>query len=181
MDQQINKIEKLIYACFKEITDHTMQTEVLSPHIKEINNNLKSMSDLVEEIKNDPSPRHNIISDSYSKREIKSDDEKESLIKLAYALSRFDYGIINDILKSNYNQSAVFSYLSHKMKVKSNTLKNYRDMFDPYVRQEKSNRKGWYQRQLSPEFRVIKELWDIADYKEIKKEISKIINHSKKQ
>ena len=122
---------------------------------------------------------NDIGGDPYSQREIKSDDEKEELLKLAYALSKFDHVIINDILKSNYNQSAVFSYLSNKMKVKPNTLKNYRDLFDPHIKNKRSNRKGWYQRQLSPEFRVIKELWDDLDYKEIKNEISKVIGYSK--
>jgi len=168
-----DEIEKLVNECFKQIADHTLQSEIISPHIRMINENLKEMSTLLEMVKKDDDEPDSF----YRHREritIKSSD-KEALIKIAYAMSRFDYQIINDITKNNYNQTEAFNFLSHILKTKPNTLKNYRDMFDPYVEQENSKRKGWYQKELSPDFRAIKDNWDNENYDFIKDEIKTII------
>ncbi len=175
MNKQIDKIEKLIYTCFKEISEHAMQSEILSSHIREINGNLKSMLDLIDQINKKDSLQINTVTKNYSQREVKPNDEKEKILIVAYALSRFNHFIINDILKSKHNQSAVFNYLSHQLEVKVNTLKNYRDAFDPYVKQENSDRKGWYQKKLTPEFIAIKEILDRENRDLIKEKISKII------
>ena len=105
---------------------------------------------------------------------IKKEIDKKQL-QVAYAMSRFDYHIINDITKNNYNQTKIFEFLAHKLKVKSNTLKNYRDSFDPYVKQENSNRKGWWQKKLTHEFKAIKENYDNKTENDIKKELEKIL------
>jgi len=175
MTHPVNEIERLIYDCFKEITDHTMQTDVLSPQIKSINANLKAMTELVEKLKTRDSSFNTAYARNYGQRETMRGDEKGNVIKLAYVLSRFDYYIINDILNSHYNQGEVFRVLSDKLKVKQNTLKNYRDAFDPHVKQERSNRRGWHQKELPADFQARKSLWDTRDHDFIKAEIEKII------
>ena len=37
MNQNINEIEVLVNQCFREIADHTLQSDILSPQIKTIN------------------------------------------------------------------------------------------------------------------------------------------------
>jgi anion-transporting ArsA/GET3 family ATPase len=175
MERVTNEMQKLVYSCFKEIADHAMQSEVLSPQIKRINDNLKKISSLIEELDVQQMLTKNTEARHFSSRDFISGNEKQDIIKVAYALSRFDYYLINEILQTQYNQSEVFQFLSEKLKVKLNTLKNYRDMFDPYVRQERSNRKGWYQKELSSEFEARKSLWDVKEESYIKAEIEKII------
>lgn len=43
------------------------------------------------------------------------------------------------------NQSEAFKEISKKLSLNPNTLKNYRDLFDPVTKNNK--RKGWYQRE----------------------------------
>lgn len=176
MEKVINEMQKLVYSCFVEITDHAMQSEVLSPQIKKVNDNLKKLSSLIEELTAQKKMLINTEEQHVPSREFIYGNEKQDIIKVAYALSRFDYYLINEILQTQYNQNAVFQFLSRKLMVKLNTLKNYRDMFDPYVRQERSNRKGWYQRELPSEFEARKSLWDVKDEDFIKAEIKKIIS-----
>ena len=170
-----NEIQKLIFNCFQEITDHTLQSDVISPHIKEINNNLKQMIGLLEKTKTQDFDNPTLHSQSRHQRNTIKDIDKGKVIKVAYAMSRFDYHIINDITKNTYNQTDAFEFLSHKLNVKTNTLRNYRDSFDPYIHQENSNRRGWYQKELIPDFETIKEKWDDKDYNFIKDEIKNIL------
>ena len=167
-------IEKLVYACFKELTNHTLQTEVLSPHIKIINLHLENILKCVEKIQDS---RPNPISQSNVRNIAKSTD-RDLVLKIAYAMSRFDFPIINDILKKRFNQTETFQYLAEKLNVKAATLRNYRDMFDPYVKQENSHRKGWHQLQLSDEYQAIKKEYDAMDYASIKNEIESILSIS---
>jgi len=100
----------------------------------------------------------------------------DEIIKIAYAMSRFDYHILNDILNHQFNQTSAYQYLEAKFNVKYTTQRNYRDAFDPYVKQEKSNRRGWWQKKLSPQFQAIKENYDKKGYASIKNEIESILN-----
>jgi len=101
---------------------------------------------------------------------------KNAASKIAYVMSRFDYPLINEILKENFNQTGAFEYLAQKLNVKATTLRNYRDRFDPYVKQEKSNRRGWWQVKLTDEFRAIKDEYDKKDREAIKHEIEGILS-----
>jgi hypothetical protein len=131
--------------------------------------------ELIEEIKDDHSQKSFSPSNHNFQRKSKSKREKKPLIETAYVMSRFDYLIINDIFKSDYNQSEAFNFLSHKLDVKPNTLKNYRDMFDPHIKQQNSERRGWVGKNLPHDFMEIKNTWDDLEYGEIKEKISKII------
>jgi hypothetical protein len=167
-------IEKLVYACFKELTNHTLQSEVLSPHIKAINHHLENILKYLEKTQDS---RLNPISYRDERNYIKGND-KCALLKTAYAMSRFDYYIINDILKKHFNQTEAFQYLAEELNVKTSTLRNYRDRFDPYVKQEKSNRRGWHQIELADELQAIKDEYDGMDFAGIKNEIEAILSIS---
>lgn len=167
-----NKIEKLVYDSIIQLNQHSYQSEVISPYIKVINQNLAEILRHLNETENELSiPRKH----STERHFIRS-DEKSALIQIAYAMSRFDFGIINDILDKSFNQKQAFQYLSEKLKIKPATLRIYRDNFDPYVDQVNSNRKGWYQKPLSDEFQAIKDEYDLLDYESIKSEIESILS-----
>jgi hypothetical protein len=173
MNEIKRNIEKLVYNCFKEITNHTLQSEIISPHIKNINHNLENILKNLEALQDS---RLNYKPHSGERMIVRS-TKKNALIKIAYAMSRFDYHIINDILKNKFNQTEAFQYLAEKLNVKMATLRNYRDMFDPYVKQKFSNRMGWHQKELSPEFQAIKNEYDNKDEATIKNEIETILNN----
>lgn len=157
-------IEKLVSNCFKEIADHSLQSEVRSTHIKAINENLKSILSQLESL-----PSHSVdYRGRVRERANAMGAQRNDVITYAYVMSRFDFPIINDILQTNFNQTEAFEYLAQRLNVKTATLRNYRDKFDPYVEQEKSDRKGWHQVKLSPEFQSIKDEYDNKDSDEIK-------------
>jgi hypothetical protein len=172
MNDAKRNIEKLIFDCFKEITNHTLQSEVISSHIKNININLQSILEYLEEIEDNHTSNKTLSRERVLVRSF----EKNNILKIAYAMSRFDFHIINGILNCHFNQTEAFQYLADKLNIKLTTLRNYRDMFDPYVKQEKSNRQGWHQKELSPEFQAIKDRYDNEDYASIKDEIETVLN-----
>jgi hypothetical protein len=76
---------------------------------------------------------------------------------IAYYFSRFDKDAINSLGYSR--QGDAFSDIAKRLKVKPNTLKNWRDEFDPIHR----FRRGWYQRPMSPSrVRVVEALQDLS-------------------
>ncbi len=167
MNEANQHIEKIVYSCFKEIADHTLQSEVISPHIKNIKNNLEYILNHLKKC----SSKHVNFTPRNREKTIAMSGKKNAVIRIAYAMSRFDYHIINDILKSDFNQTETFEFLAAKLNVKATTQRNYRDRFDPYVKQEKSNRKGWYQMELLDALQAVKKEYDEKDYTEIKNEI----------
>ena len=137
---------------------------------------LQKIQDFVEDFHRDATPVPDPIPPhDETPRQTSPNNERENQIKIAYVMSRFDYNIINDIRGVMQNQKKTFAYLSAIMNVNINTLKNNRDSFDPYVKQENSNRRGWWQKELTPEFKAIKEKYDDKEYDVIKKEIEKLI------
>jgi len=64
----------------------------------------------------------------------------------AFYLSKFEH----DKLRLG-NQGETFSKIADALSIKKNTLKNYRDYFDPHTG---SHRKGWWQVELSPQFAI---------------------------
>jgi hypothetical protein len=166
-------IERLVSDCFKEIADHSLQSEVRSIHIKNIINNLQEILKQLEY--RNPQTYFKPLS---RERAIKNrKDSKYTILKIAYAMSRFDYPLIQDILDKSLNQTAAFEYLSEKLDIKATTLRNYRDRFDPYVQQENSDRIGWKQAELPDEYIAVKKECDEKDYETIKKEIENILTN----
>jgi len=171
VDELKQNIEKIVADCFKEIADHSLQSEVRSKHIMVINDNLKKILNCLES-----SPNHRTICKVHDRERVNvGGDIRNAAIKIAYAMSRFDYQIINDILKTHLNQTEAFEYAAGQLSIKMTTLRNYRDRFDPYVKQENSNRKGWWQVELPEEFQAIKDDFDAMNYSEIKNVIGTIL------
>ncbi len=165
-------IEKIVADCFKEIADHSLQSEVRSRHIKALNDNLKKILECLES-----NPNRRIDYKVHDRERVNvGADKRNAATKIAYAMSRFDYQIINDILKTHLNQTEAFGYAAGRLNLKMTTLRNYRDRFDPYVKQENSNRKGWWQVELPEEFQAIKDEFDAMNYSEIKNEIGAILS-----
>jgi hypothetical protein len=178
MEKKIIEIQKVLNSCYRDLANHALQKEVLSPQIKKFRDKLNELSSLIEEIDAEQLLAKKSETQHFFTRAHISQNEKEDLIKIAYALSRFDFYLFNEILKTHYNQTEVIRLLAKKFKIKPSTLKNYRDKFDPYVEQERSERKGWYKKQLEPKFKARKSAWDGKDESYIKAEIEKIIKNS---
>jgi len=68
---------------------------------------------------------------------------RQALIS-AFYLSKFGH---DNLLLGN--QGETFSAIAKALSVKKNTFKNYRDYFDPHTG---SNRKGWWQVEMPPQF-----------------------------
>ncbi len=99
--------------------------------------------------------------------------EKEH--KVAYYFSRFEH----DILYPKYTQEKAFEKASEILGVKKNTLKNKRDLFDPFVNdlKERGNRrKGWHQKgKLSDAMEKVFSRYLHMDETDIEKEIREIL------
>lgn len=168
-NEALRRIEMLVSDSFREIADHAFQSEVNSQHIKKIKNNLSEILTACQLSMEEIAP-------AISYRTKLEDADKVNILKIAYAMSRFDYHLLNKITGSSFNQSEAFNYLEKVTGTKSTTLRNVRDRFDPYVKQERSRRKGWHQVQLTPDYIEIKTLYDKQDEAAISRDIVKILN-----
>jgi hypothetical protein len=85
-----------------------------------------------------------------SRQRLASGDERhrQALIA-AFYLSKFEHGKLG-----LGNQGETFAVVAGKLGTKTNTLKNYRDYFDPHTG---SGRRGWWQVELPPQFATILE------------------------
>lgn len=96
--------------------------------------------------------------------------------KVAYYLSRFEH----DKLFPNNNQSQAFEEISEILGVKLTTIRNKRDMFDPFcnnIKDKGPKRKGWWQNdRLSNDMERIYIYYQNLEEKEIEKEIRDILN-----
>jgi DNA-directed RNA polymerase subunit F len=171
--ETLQKIELLVSDSFREIADHAFQDEVNSQHVKKIKNNL---SEILAVCQKDIDEVSSVI----AHRTRLEESDKFNILKIAYAMSRFDYHILNKILGTRYNQSESFNYLEKLTKVKATTLKNIRDRFDPYVKQERSERVGWHQVQLTPDYQDIKNIYDKKDESFISHEMKEILGEYRK-
>ena len=142
------KFENLISNCKSELLNHTLQSEVASPHIKNINSYLDECLNILQknsqenpEIKRSRAAKVNA-------------DVKSKILFFAYCMSKWDYLFTNTLTGNTFNQSEAFEYLADKLKTKVGTLRNYRDEFDSHVKQNRSNRQGW-KKPLNLEFRAI--------------------------
>ncbi|MTI69244.1 MAG: hypothetical protein FH751_03170 [Firmicutes bacterium] len=105
-----------------------------------------------------------------------SDEIIEKEHKVAYYLSRFEH----DLLFPQYNQSQAFDKISNILGIKVNTLKNKRDLFDPFCNKIKPRgrkRRGWWQKdRLSDDMQRIFNRYLHKDEVEIREEIKEILN-----
>ncbi len=166
------KIEMLVYDSFREIADHAFQEQVSSRHIRKIKDNLTEIMSICQKEREQVAP-------AIAVRTRIEDSRRMNILKIAYAMSRFDYPIINKILGTRYNQSETFNHLEKLTGVKSATLKNMRDRFDPYVEQEGKDkkRKGWHQVQLASDYEEIRKRYDKEGEDSIAEEIKSLLNN----
>lgn len=90
---------------------------------------------------------------------------------VAYYLSRFDEEAVKNLGYST--QSEAFEDISRRLGVKRNTLKNWRDEFDPIH----PFRKGWYQRPMSPSRARVVEAFHDLDEQETRQIVLEIVNN----
>lgn len=166
--ESLSRIKVLLTESINEIANHAFQNEVNSIHLKRIKDNLIDMLSICKQETESVSP---VIA---SRTRLDYAD-KTHILKIAYVMSRFDYPLLNNILSTHYNQTETLNYLEKLTGVKSTTLKNIRDRFDPYVKQERSNRRGWYQVQLTPDYLEIKAEYDDKGEEFIAEEIKNIL------
>ncbi len=174
-EQDTNKILALVNDSFKNLAEHAFQDDVNSPYLKQIKTNLSE----IEQICKDASSAEAVtISSQRTRNPI---EDKTNLLKIVYAMSRFDYPMIQSITKTQCSQTEAFNYLAKITGTKATTLKNMRDRFDPYVTQTRSKRKGWHQVDLLPEYQAIKDSYDTKDESTITQEIAEILEQLKKK
>ena len=164
-------IAGIVNECLNEIMEHLLQGNVNSIHIKNVRDMLLDIKKLCDagSYVSTPTPIK-------SKRNRVNDKQKEDIYKIAYSLSRFDFHIFNDILGTPYNQTQVLEALEKATGVKASTLRNNRDRFDPYVKQEASDRKGWHQADLPPELLALKNEYDLLTREQITEELRQILS-----
>lgn len=168
---EAQKIIALVTASYKNLAEHAFQTEVNSPYLRQVKDNLAE----IEKLCQSPQP----VMSAPIRKIRNTITDKTSLLKIAYAMSRFDYPLIQSITNSSYNQTEAFDFLARTTGTKATTLKNMRDQFDPYVKQERSNRKGWHQAELPSEYKAIKNQYDKKTEEDVTTEIIKILKTMK--
>lgn len=163
-------VSGIVNECLNEIMEHLLQTNVNSVHIKNVRDMLFDIKQLCDTGSYAPTPPP-----LKPKRNKVNDEQKEDLYKIAYSLSRFDFHIINNIFGTRYNQTQAFDEIEKITGVKASTLRNNRDRFDPYVKQEASDRKGWHQVELPPDLQVVKNEYDRLSREQITEELRQIL------
>lgn len=148
------ELKKLVMDCKSELLNHTLQSDVVSIHIKQINSYLDSCLAILEK---------DMASDGMRSVGVRNPrvtgDARDNVLFFAYCMSRFDTEFVNSILGRIFNQTEAFDYLADALDVKVATLRNYRDTFDSHVEQERSNRQGW-KKDLNDEFKYVMAKYD---------------------
>ncbi|BCG65752.1 MAG: hypothetical protein methR_P3607 [Methyloprofundus sp.] len=151
------KIKNLLSQCKSELLNHTLQNKVVSPSIKNIN---LYLDECLTFLKAENTPPEIIYRNTRNSRSPKVyGEERENILFIAYCMSKLDYQFVNKITGEYYNQTEAFSFLAQKLKIKTPTLRNYRDAFDYHVKQLYSNRIGW-KKELAPDLEKVKEKYD---------------------
>jgi len=165
---------KLIASCRDELMEHLMQNVVNSIHIKNANNYLTSMKNILDQDLTITESEISVAQHA-TKRAVQRGSgqrtNKKDILKMAFALSKFDYNSFNNILGTTLNQGEVFKMVSAFFNLKPATLRNYRDAFDRHVEQVYSNRAGWDSEKLAPDLQEVKDSFDALSEEEIADEI----------
>jgi 5-methylcytosine-specific restriction protein A len=117
--------------------------------------------------------RYSIPLTNYIDYTKKMKKEHKLALIAAYYLSRFDrlaYQTLNfgGVIETH---EAIGNILG----VKTSTIQNMRDEFDPY---HKNTRKGWWQRELAPSRRQVKEKFENQTEAELRQIVLEILNNS---
>ena len=117
-----------------------------------------------------------IVASSGKETERNKIGNKENVNKVAYYFSRFEH---YDLYKGS--QTLAFENAAKKLKVKSSTLRNLRDRFDPYCNEIKTiepKRSGWHQVDLLVDMQEIFDTYYNKTKQEILPEILQILELS---
>jgi hypothetical protein len=98
------------------------------------------------------------------------DDMRDVVLTAAYYLSRFQH---NQLGLGNQDQT--LEQLADRLHVKKNTLKNYRDRFDPHTG---SGRRGWWQATLSPELKGVIDRLQGCSEEQVREMVMQWLNHA---
>ena len=165
------KIDNHVTVCLEEVVEHLLQDRVNSSHIKNIRNGLIEIRQCLENLSETPQTFPSgvkwKVNTRTSTKVLGGDLGKDSILVIAFAMSKFDYVLFNNLYSLNLNQGEVFEMVAALLGVKSTTLRNYRDTFDSHVVAVRGRqRKGW-KKPLPPEFKVVMERLDSLDEDEM--------------
>ena len=93
---------------------------------------------------------------------------------IAYYLSRFDKKALKNLNYATWTEA--FNDIAFKMKVQKNSVKNWRDEFDPLF----GHRAGWHNRPMAPSRNAIAEEMENLGEEDIWKIVIKILNGGEK-
>lgn len=91
-------------------------------------------------------------------------------LTIAYYLSRFNKEALAKLGYSNFHSA--FESIAHMLKQKTATIKNMRDVFDPFF---DNGRVGWYQRPLAGSRKEIFKRYEKASFDDMTTLVKKII------
>lgn len=146
-------LKNLILDCKSELLNHTLQNDVVSPHIKSINSFLDECMGILQ-----GSPQDGLHRRRERSQNIQG-DARSNILFFAYCMSKWDFQFVNLMTGESFNQSEAFNYLSSALKMKVATLRNYRDTYDSHINQRRSDRVGW-KIELNSEYKEIIRQYD---------------------
>lgn len=152
--EEQKELNELVMDCKSELLNHTLQSDIVSIHIKKINSNLDSCLALLQ--KNLELANTRVVGGRNARV---TGDSRENILFFAYCMSKWDTDFVNSMLGKILNQTEAFDYLSDALNVKVATFRNYRDTFDSHVAQVRSRRQGW-KKALNDEFKFIIKKYD---------------------
>jgi hypothetical protein len=173
-----NEAERLISKSLNELMEHLMKNAGNSIHLKNIKNNLTSLKSIIDEGRVERAlaiPKPQRVTKKTIQRGTTLKANKEDILKIAFALSKYDYNFFNYIFGTDLNQGEIFSMLAALFKIKTSTLRNYRDSFDHHITQVHSNRTGWVTEKLAPELQSVKDIYDNLSEEELTIQIKTIL------
>lgn len=171
--KNIKEIDILVGDCMSELMEHLMQDTIHSQHIKKLKDNLIDIRKLITDNFLDIESNSGVVKQltgQITKRNVGIVGDKTECLKIAFALSKYDYVFFNKMFGLQLNQTEIFEMVGAMLDVKPSTLRNYRDAFDSHVKQENSKRKGW-SKPLSPDLQFIQETFGVYSEQEITNEI----------
>ena len=155
------EVVQLITQCKSELLNHTLQEQVASENIRNINKYLDKCLDVLH--------RADSANESKSRGSRISGNNKDNVLFFSFCMSKYDYPFLISVTGLKCNQSEAFSYLATKLGVKASTIRQYRDYFDSHVSQTRSNRQGW-KSDISPALQEIINRYDSLGESELIKQ-----------
>lgn len=172
-------IDKLVAKCLEEVVEHLFQDTVNSDHIKNIRNALMDIRQCLDdpsELSQGSSGFAQMATNTRMSPKAFGDDfTKKAALEIAFAMSKFDYVLFNNLYELSLNQGEVFEMTAAFLGVKSTTLRNYRDTFDSHVSAVRGKqRKGW-KKELPPDFKAALQRLNHLDEEEVMKLIAETL------